>query len=100
MVWYIRLGLHNGSHRVSKPREHSRPSPAQRLLGAMSRNNGARPTVMISNDDGVAAAGLRALVAALHDSECCQIYVCGPAACCGCPCQRNDLLKAMQSPSK
>lgn len=37
------------------------------------------PKVLISNDDGVAAPGLRELVYALHESSCCEVYVCGPA---------------------
>jgi len=40
---------------------------------------GGLPRVLVSNDDGVAAPGLRALVSALHRSECCEIYVCGPS---------------------
>jgi hypothetical protein len=37
-----------------------------------------RPRVLISNDDGVNAPGLRALVAELHVEEFCDILVCGP----------------------
>jgi hypothetical protein len=38
-----------------------------------------RPRILISNDDGINAPGLRALVAELHVQEFCDILVCGPA---------------------
>jgi Survival protein SurE len=39
-----------------------------------------RPRILISNDDGVNAPGLRALVAELHVEEFCDILVCGPSS--------------------
>ena len=38
----------------------------------------ALPRILISNDDGVSAPGLRALVEALNRHKFCEIYVCGP----------------------
>lgn len=38
----------------------------------------ALPRILISNDDGVSAPGLRALVEALNSHKFCEIYVCGP----------------------
>jgi len=38
----------------------------------------ALPRILISNDDGVSAPGLRALVEALNSHRFCQIYICGP----------------------
>jgi hypothetical protein len=38
-----------------------------------------RPSVLVSNDDGIDAPGLRALVAALVESNICHIYVCAPS---------------------
>mmetsp|Transcript_17148 Transcript_17148/g.47865 ORF Transcript_17148/g.47865 Transcript_17148/m.47865 type:complete len:313 (-) Transcript_17148:317-1255(-) len=40
---------------------------------------GRLPKLLISNDDGVAAPGLRALVSALHAAHFCDVYVSGPA---------------------
>lgn len=37
-----------------------------------------RPVVLVTNDDGVDAAGLRALVEALVDGGRCNVYVCAP----------------------
>eukprot|EP00250_Pteridium_aquilinum_P016770 c23285_g3_i1 orf=78-1295(-) len=37
-----------------------------------------RPAVLITNDDGIHAPGLRALVEALVISNCCHVYVCAP----------------------
>ncbi|KAK9819796.1 hypothetical protein WJX72_002469 [[Myrmecia] bisecta] len=37
-----------------------------------------RPCVLVSNDDGVNAPGLRALVSALHEADCFDIVVLGP----------------------
>ncbi|KAI5076618.1 hypothetical protein GOP47_0008683 [Adiantum capillus-veneris] len=37
-----------------------------------------RPAVLLTNDDGINAPGLRALVEALVNSECCHVYVCAP----------------------
>lgn len=36
------------------------------------------PCVLITNDDGIHAPGLRALVQALVNSGCCQVFVCAP----------------------
>lgn len=45
----------------------------------MTNASVARPKVLISNDDGVNAPGLRALVRALAASQICDVYVCAPA---------------------
>ncbi|KAI5055076.1 hypothetical protein GOP47_0030221 [Adiantum capillus-veneris] len=37
-----------------------------------------RPCVLVTNDDGIHAPGLRALVSALVDSGACQVFVCAP----------------------
>lgn len=37
-----------------------------------------RPAVLITNDDGIHAPGLRALVEALVNLDCCHVYVCAP----------------------
>uniref|UniRef100_A0A061QRF2 5-nucleotidase sure n=1 Tax=Tetraselmis sp. GSL018 TaxID=582737 RepID=A0A061QRF2_9CHLO len=39
----------------------------------------SKPKVLVSNDDGVAAPGLRAFVKILKEADCCDVYVCGPA---------------------
>ena len=44
----------------------------------MGRMDEALPKILISNDDGVSAPGLRALVEALNSHKFCEIYVCGP----------------------
>ncbi len=38
-----------------------------------------RPAVLVSNDDGIQAPGLQALVAALVNADFCSIYVCAPS---------------------
>ncbi len=38
----------------------------------------ARPTVLVSNDDGIDAPGLRALLMALHTADFAKILVCAP----------------------
>jgi 5'-nucleotidase len=45
----------------------------------MASSNGKRPRVLISNDDGISAPGLRELVALLAQSDCCDVYVCAPS---------------------
>ena len=37
-----------------------------------------RPTILVSNDDGIEAPGLRALVLALHTANFAKIIVCAP----------------------
>lgn len=37
-----------------------------------------RPAVLVTNDDGIHAPGLRALVEALVHLDCCHVYVCAP----------------------
>eukprot|EP00879_Flechtneria_rotunda_P029967 GHRR01032442.1.p1 GENE.GHRR01032442.1~~GHRR01032442.1.p1 ORF type:complete len:202 (+),score=39.37 GHRR01032442.1:884-1489(+) len=38
-----------------------------------------RPRVLVSNDDGINAPGLRALVTALHEANFCDVHVCAPS---------------------
>jgi hypothetical protein len=45
----------------------------------MTNASVARPKILISNDDGVNAPGLRALVKALAASQIADVYVCAPA---------------------
>lgn len=44
----------------------------------MSVSGGDRPTVMVTNDDGIDAPGLVALVRALVSSDQFQVFVCAP----------------------
>lgn len=37
-----------------------------------------RPAVLVTNDDGIHAPGLRAIVEALVHLDCCHVYVCAP----------------------
>eukprot|EP00878_Enallax_costatus_P007691 GHUV01008051.1.p1 GENE.GHUV01008051.1~~GHUV01008051.1.p1 ORF type:complete len:320 (+),score=57.49 GHUV01008051.1:218-1177(+) len=43
-------------------------------------NNGHRPRMLISNDDGINAPGLRALVAHLAKADLADIHVCAPSS--------------------
>ncbi|KAF6260789.1 survival protein sure-like phosphatase/nucleotidase [Scenedesmus sp. NREL 46B-D3] len=45
----------------------------------MAAPNNKRPRVLVSNDDGINAPGLRELVALLARSDCCEVYVCAPS---------------------
>ena len=36
------------------------------------------PNVLVTNDDGINAPGLRALVAALIEDGCCNVFICAP----------------------
>lgn len=38
-----------------------------------------KPRVLVSNDDGIDAPGLRSLVAQMVASQCFQVYVCAPS---------------------
>jgi 5'-nucleotidase len=44
-----------------------------------SSGNGRKHQVLISNDDGIQAPGLKALVEALSKSGDVQVYVCAPS---------------------
>ena len=44
-----------------------------------------RPTVLVSNDDGIDAPGLRALLVALHTADFARVLVCAPDS------ERHDL---------
>uniref|UniRef100_A0A383W782 Survival protein SurE-like phosphatase/nucleotidase domain-containing protein n=1 Tax=Tetradesmus obliquus TaxID=3088 RepID=A0A383W782_TETOB len=45
----------------------------------MAASNGRLPRVLVSNDDGISAPGLRELVLLLSQSGCCDVYVCAPS---------------------
>ncbi|MCO5594920.1 hypothetical protein L7F22_048955 [Adiantum nelumboides] len=60
----------------SLEQEHGASPNAQ--LQAVDICNDSRLAVLITNDDGIHAPGLRALVEALVNSDCCHVYVCAP----------------------
>lgn len=49
------------------------------MSGSLVTPGTSRPRILISNDDGINAPGLRALVAELHVEEFCDIIVCSPS---------------------
>lgn len=88
-VSFCQLAINNRfkliKQRGALSRTFSAKDPYQYIL-ALSKYKAAhmdflspRPRILISNDDGINAPGLRALVAALHAGDFCDIAVCGPA---------------------
>ena len=55
--------------------KNERAKETQRLLVMAAK----KPRVLVSNDDGIFAPGLRSLVAALAASDVADIYVCSPS---------------------
>lgn len=58
--------------------EHRAHRQAADGISKLDIKNDSRPAVLITNDDGIHAPGLRALVEALVNSDCCHVYVCAP----------------------
>eukprot|EP00249_Psilotum_nudum_P009547 c22006_g2_i1 orf=244-1059(+) len=49
-----------------------------RVTDSVIRNKDERPIVLVTNDDGIRAPGLRALVQALINAGRCNVHVCAP----------------------
>ncbi|MCO5612192.1 hypothetical protein L7F22_066454 [Adiantum nelumboides] len=72
-TWYLHSPRRGSLFSAELSMEHS---PGADGFGAEVGNN--RPSVLITNDDGIHAPGLLALVCALVDSGICRIFVCAP----------------------
>lgn len=59
-----------------QPQEESPPAS---LEMESSGGGGRKHTVLVSNDDGIQAPGLTALVAALAESPDIEVFVCAPS---------------------
>lgn len=68
-------------HRIKEGEEPERSPVHQGKKFVVERKksmDSSLPVVLITNDDGIRAPGLQALVAALIDGGRCQVHVCAP----------------------
>ncbi|KAG6547754.1 hypothetical protein Mapa_010567 [Marchantia paleacea] len=68
-------------HRKKEGEEQERPSVNQGKKFVVEKKkimDSSLPVVLITNDDGIRAPGLQALVTALIDGGRCQVHVCAP----------------------
>ena len=63
---------------VSFWRQKGRREITVKSIAKMSSGGGDRPTVMVTNDDGIDAPGIRALLHVLVSSNRFNVYVCAP----------------------
>lgn len=66
----------NPEREFSAVTEHSQAGQSE--IVATINQGDDRPVVLVTNDDGIEAPGLRALVEALVDGGRCNVYVCAP----------------------
>jgi len=69
--------MYTGGHLPPRFTKQDTKDDDESASGQVQFNN-ALPNVLITNDDGINAPGLRALVAALIDDGCCNVFICAP----------------------
>lgn len=55
------------------------PKPTFVIKALPKMSNGSRPRILVSNDDGINAPGIRALIAALVEQNFADVLVCAPS---------------------
>lgn len=75
-----RIAAHSPNGKKRSPKhKHKVFSRVKAMSDTLIAPGSGRPRILISNDDGINAPGLRALVAELHVEEFCDIIVCSPS---------------------